>query len=77
MSRPELRTEQKREKDAGDGGDIGRAGILLFSREFLADPAFVARGGGNVESNCEMGSLLSRKALSIGTTNRLPLMPST
>ena len=42
MSRPELRTEQKREKDAGDGGDIGRAGILLFSREFLADPAFVA-----------------------------------
>ena len=30
MSRSKLRAEQKREADAIDRGDIGRAGIFLF-----------------------------------------------
>ena len=42
LSRPKLCTEQKREEDAIDSSDIGRAGIFLFGRELFADSAFVA-----------------------------------
>ena len=60
--------EQKREEDAVDSSDIGGAGIFLFGRELFTDSAFVARGGCDVESKCEMGGIgafLRREALII------------
>ena len=45
---------------------IGGAGIFLFGRELFTDSAFVARGGCDVESKCEMGGIgafLRREAL--------------
>ena len=60
--------EQKREEDAIDSSDIGGAGIFLFGRELFTDSAFVARGGCDVESKCEMGGIgafLRREALII------------
>ena len=50
-------TEQEREEDAIDSSNIGRAGIFLFGLELFADSAFVARGGCDVESKCEMGGI--------------------
>ena len=51
VSRPELRTEQKREKDAIDRGDVGRAGIFLFCRELFADSSVMESNGPDVPSN--------------------------